>query len=374
MKTITLSIAIAALLAAGSADATGTKPKCEYGGTYPNCKPKPEPPKPEPPTPTPVTQTQDQRQDQHQQQTANGGDATSTGVGVGVGYGAGGDSTAHGGNATGGAATGGSVLGSGNSTATGGAGGRGGAGGSVGNVRSGSTSSVGDTSSSSGGNSLTGGDVSNALSNDSASTSGATSASGGNTMTGGDNAASNVANNVASADGSGNSTVHVDAADRSSTRYESQMLVLPTLQTAAPAIVAGPAMTVIPGVCGPKVTVEGVDAYGTYVGMFKRADIALGPDHLRVIPAAEPFLYRTDSRGNTYVEGDRVDYVSYTVGVAASRGLGLGGGDTGGGWGQAGVSSGSSIQRPMIRALVTPCIVTVQAPAEVPVIPARPRG
>lgn len=137
-------------------------------------------------------------------------------------------------------------------------------------------------------------------------------------------------------------------------------------------------MTVVPGVCGPKVERQGERAYGTYVGLIKKSQIDLGPDHIGIVPAAEPFRYVTDSRGNTYVEGDRVDYVSYVVGVAASRGIGLGGGETGGGWGQAGVSSGSSIQRPMVRVLITPCVLAVQPPVVIPpappVIRARPNG
>lgn len=275
-------------------------------------------------------QEQTQHQDQNQHQTATGGNGT--GVGVGLGIGQGGSSTAAGGTGYGGA--GGSVAGSGNSSSTGGTA-------NSGSSAQGGAASIGNTS------------------------------TGGNTL-----ASSNTSTSGASADSSGNSSVTIDASDRrGGDSYNSQALFLPDVQTSAPSIVASPVVTIVPGTCGPRVVRVTERAYGTYVGILKRSDLDLGNDDIAVELAPEPFRYHTDRAGNTLVEGSRVDYAAYAVGAAASRGLGVGGGDTGAGWGQAGASSNSSVQRPIMRALITPCLMPPMrtAPAPVLALPEPPK-
>lgn len=220
-----------------------------------------------------------------------------------------------------------------------------------------STSSVGDTNASIGDTSL---------SNDSASFSGVgdtSSNSGGNTMgmVGGANTASN--------DSSGNSDVRVDASDRSVTNYESQALVIPTIMTAAPALVANPALVVDRGACGPRMTKVQERVNGTYVGVFKRSSIDLGVDD-ELVPAEEPYRYWTSPSGVQHVFGHQIVTYASVNGVAASRSLGLGGGRTGGDWGQAGASSGSSVQRTVIRVQLHECEVqTIARPVAAPPIP-----
>jgi hypothetical protein len=312
--------------------------KCNNGATnYPTCTL---------PTTTPAnTNNVHQDQNQHQDQTANGG--SGTGVGVGVGYATGG--TGYGG-------TGGSVAGSGNSSNTNvAAGGQGGAGGSVSGVTSGSSLQVGDTKLSNG--SSSGG---NTLSNGSASSS------GGNTLTGG----SNTSTSGASADSSGNSTVNIDSSR--SDRYTSQALFLPTIQNAAPALTASAQLIAERSDCGPRVEKRSERVYGTYVGVIKKSQIDLGLDD-DLLPADEPYRYWTDHQGVQHVFGHQLITFASVNGVAASRSLGLGGGKTGGDWGQAGASSGSSVQRTVLRVQVRECEIQL-APREVPVyveVPAK---
>lgn len=367
------SFIAAALLLALSAPSWATN-KCEYGGKWPNCNP--------PPTEEPEPTDPGQSQSQQQNQTANGGDGGDstaiggggTGIGLGVGTG---------GNATGGA--GGHGGAGGNAAATGGNAGAtaGASSGSSSGAVSGSLSganagasngdqstSIGPVGSTSGAASQSGASIGDTtVRNGSESSSGASSYSGGNTLD---------STSGASADGSGNSetSVSIDAADRSSNSYTSQSLWLPQIETAAPAIVASPVVTIVPGTCGPRVKRISERVEGVYVGIIKKSSIPLGTDDVAVEMEAEPFKYH-EGRNGLLVEGSKVDYAVFAVGVAASRGLGLGGGETGGNWGQGGVSSNSSIQRPIVRALITPCLMKVAEP-DLPVIsfdtPRIPRG
>lgn len=275
----------------------------------------------------------------------NSGNSTNTNTNTNTANATGGNSNSN--------ATGGTVRDSGNSSSSSGAVSLSGVSGSgnsnlrntnnlnnqtrIGDVGSNSSSSVGNTSASIGDTSL---------SNGSSSTSNASN---------GDQTLNNA--NSASADGSGNSSVAVDASDRSSNSYTSQALVLPEVQTAAPAIVASPTVTIVPGTCSIRVKRIVERARGTYVGLVKRSTIDLGNDDIAVEPELEFFKYHEDRNGNLLVEGSRVDYAVFAVGAAASRSIGVNGGETGGGYGGAGMSSGSSIQRPIVRALITPCLM-----------------
>lgn len=325
------------VLLACTFNAFATDKTCEYGGKWPNCNPKPE-------EPAPVDPSQSQNQEQNQDASANAG---AVGVGLGVGYGQGGEG--------------------GSATATGGEGGRGGnAGANAGVAGSGnSTNSLGAVS----GSNATGGSIRDA--GNSESTSGASSGSSSGALSGSQSGAFSGGNSLSNGSASdsfsgGNSqdtatSVNVDASDRSSNSYTSQSLWLPQVETAAPAVVASPVVTIVPGVCGPRVKRISEQVSGTYVGIIKKSSIPLGTDDVAVEMEAEPFRYH-QGRNGTLVEGSRVSYAVFAVGVAASRSIGVGGGETGGNWGQGGASSGSSIQRPIVRALITPCLMEVAEP------------
>jgi hypothetical protein len=189
------------------------------------------------------------------------------------------------------------------------------------------------------------------------------SSSGGNTMTGGDNSASNTSSNAASADGSGNSTTNVDASDHSS--FSSQALYLPNIENAAPSIVAGPMLIVDRGQCGPRQEKKTERVQGTYVGIIKRSSIDLGVDD-ELVDSATPYEYWTDPNGVQHVFGTQVVTFASVNGMAASRSIGIGGGQTGGGWGQGGASSNSSMQRTILRIQLQRCeLPLVQRPAPV---------
>jgi hypothetical protein len=301
--------------------------KCNNGATnYPTCT-----------LPTPPTTSLHQDQNQHQTATAtNEAHANGGAGGNGTGVGQGGNS-----NAAGGA--GGSVAGSGNSSSTGGTANVGVASGSaVGDTTSRSSLQVGDTSLSAGGNTLSNG-----------------SSSGGNTLS-----------QAASADSSGNSAVNIDSSRSDS--YTSQALFLPTIQNAAPALTASAQLIAERSDCGPRVEKRSERVYGTYVGVIKKSQIDLGLDD-DLLPADEPYRYWTDHQGVQHVFGHQLITFASVNGVAASRSLGLGGGKTGGDWGQAGASSGSSVQRTVLRVQVRECEIQL-APREVPVyveVPAK---
>ncbi|QIN95280.1 hypothetical protein DLP3_117 [Stenotrophomonas phage vB_SmaS_DLP_3] len=375
MKIVKYSLALLLIAAASPAFAT-----CKNGATnYPKCDNNTPPPTtPEPPKSSwwnevknDLHQDQHQGQDQAQSQTANGG----TGVGVGVGYGAGGAGGEGGKGGTGYGGAGGSVAGSGNSAntnlnnATGGSVGNTSAtggnatGGSVGNVSSGSSSgvTVGDTSLANNSNSQSGAySGGNSLSNGSASQSGATSSSGGNRT---DSSANN---------SGGNSTTSVDAADRSVTNYESQALFIPSVQAAPPSIVAGSTAIVDRGICGPRQGLVTEDVYGTYIGMVRKSKVYLGKSDRLVSIEGQPFLLDVGPDGVKRLIGHRpVSYIA-VIGVAGSRSIGLGGGKTGGDWGNAGASGGSSMQRMVVQTNLEDCEFAHTAPAPVVIeVPAK---
>ena len=350
------SFIAAALLLALSAPSWATNPPNPCGNHGNNCNPTP-------------TDPADPSQSQQQTQTANGGAGgsanqgqaqgqaqgqgqTATGVGLGIGQGGqGGHAAASGGDAraTGGdsSSTSGALSGSLSGAAAGASNGD-------------QTTRIGDVGSTSGAVSgSTSNSGGNRLDNASTSLSGAASDASSDSLS---LAQTGDSTSAASADGSGNSSVTVDAADRSSSSYVSQALWLPEVQTAAPAYVASPNVQIVQGVCGPRVERVSERASGTYVGIIKRTSIDLGNDDVGIVLAAEPFKYHTDQAGNVLVEGSRVDYAVAVIGIAASRGIGLGGGETGGNWANGGVSSNSSIQRPITRALITPCLLPAAAP------------
>lgn len=279
-------------------------------------------------------QSQAQGQGQTQGQVANGG----TGTGIGKG-GEGG--SANGGSATSGSSSGaisGSYSGlsdSGNSSSVANGG------------------SIGDTS-------ANGGSVGNTSSSSSASTGNVDASSG----------------SVASSDGSGNSSTHVDA----SSNHNSQALFLPTLPSSAPTFVPGSSATVVAGQCGPLMATESEEVNGAYLGLIRKHSIHLGSTD-RIVPyEGGEYVIRSYPDGSTRLFGHRAVRTTAVLNVAGSRQVALGGGETGGNWGQGGAGSGSSMQRLVVQIDLEPCEafhsvpvpVVVSVPALVPT-PANPK-
>lgn len=264
--------------------------------------------------------------------------ATGVGLGLGLGIGEGGNASSH---ATGGNATGG------NAKAEGGAGGFAAQGQGQGQDQS---------------QLATGGSVGNiGLSNG--------SNSGSNTLNNGSNSGGNSLSNGsasgASADNSGgNSAVNVDASDRSSTQYESQALFLPSLPPVLPPGIPGAVATVTYGQCGPLKAVESERVSGTYLGLFRKHKIDLGRSD-RIVPyAGGEYIERKYPDGSVRLFGNMAVRTTAVLNVAGSRSVALGGGKTGGDWGQAGGGGGSAMQQLVTHIDLEPCEAFHSAPAK----------
>lgn len=385
-----LTALIASILAFGSIDVNATNTECPAGQVKKEVSGNWKCVDVVPTTTTPPDLSQNQEQNQQQQQDQNqhqNATGTGTGVGLGVGVGLGGEGGNSVSNASGGA--GGNAQGGrsdSTSSATGGTSLSSASGGSIdrsGNSRNDNANSNlnannvasdnrnNNSLSNTGGNStntLSNGSNSggNSLSNGSASTSGASngdqSTSVSNTNGG------NTTASVASADGSGNSDtqVTIDSSDRSVREGDvSQALFISTIQAAPPSIVAGATAIVDRGVCGPRQGLVTEDVNGIYIGMFSQRKVYLGKSDRLVSIEGQKFLVDRGQDGVTRLIGQRpVSYIA-VIGVAGSRSIGVGGGKTGGDWGQVGASGGSSMQRMVVQTNLEDCEYAHTAPAPV---------
>jgi hypothetical protein len=155
----------------------------------------------------------------------------------------------------------------------------------------------------------------------------------------------------------------VDASSNDS--YVSQSIFIPSVGVASPAIVAGSNVIVDRGVCGPRQGLKTEEVNGVYIGMFRKSKVYLGQSDRLVDVDGERFLIDNGPDGRKRLIGHRP--VSYTavIGVAGSRSLGLGGGKTGGDWGNAGASGGSSMQRLVVQTNLESCVFAEEAPKPV---------
>lgn len=365
MKRYVLALALAAL--STSALATNYK-TCPDGSKIPSHKTCPEPPKPEPPvtpTPTPVEiginqgQSQQQQQGQGQSQNATSGSLSGAASNASSG-------SISGANATGGSST------STNLNANTAAGGH-------------SSAQTGDQTLTLGNVGSTSGASSSAAGGAGGSVGDTISSSGGNTLSNGSESASSASNgdqtlassNAASADGSGNSTVNVDSADRSVHQYTSQALGLAPIMTAAPTIIPGAAASVVYGQCGPIMAKETSQVEGVYFGLIRKHRVVLGHND-RIVEHSGALFKETVIDGRLALVGQRAVRTVAVLTVSGSRQLGIGGGNTGGGWGQGGTSGGSSMQQVVQQIDFEPCIAYMQEAPGLPLIefsePRIPRG
>lgn len=351
---LTLAALVVGLALSSGAYATN---KCEFGGKWPNCNP---PPTEEPSDPgTGSNHNENSNTNSNTNQAGAAAGAAAGAVGVGVGYGQGGNADADAYSTNTNVAQGGAggksdatVLGSGNSSNH--------LGQAQGIDRSGNSASLSGASSDQDQSQSQAQSIGDTTSNSVSLSEGGRSdqAQNQSSYSEGSSAAQSQTSD-ASTSNAGNSNVQVDAADRSTTTYTAQALWLPTIETAAPALVASPTLVVDRGACGPRQDKRQERVNGTYVGILKRSSIDLGVDD-ELTAATEPYRYWTDPQGVTHVFGHQVITFASVNGVAASRALGLGGGKTGGDWGQAGVSSGSSVQRTILRIQLQECEIPLQ--------------
>ena len=271
-----------------------------------------------------------------------------------------------GGNTLGGAsATNGPI--SNQNVASGGAGGKGGAGGAGGSASStgtnlginGQQQGIDRSGNSANANTMTGG-----------ANTAAQGQGQGQTSANRNSQSTSAGNGAGAGAGSNNRTaMTVDASDRSSTSYVAKSIALPPVlhgQAAPP--LASAAMTVIPGVCGPRHYTETVPVLGTHHGILWDSTVPQGNDYTAV-PATTPFIEK-----DGYLIGHMLNEFVAVVGTSSSKsisGWGVGKEQNGGGGGAA--NSGSH-QQIVVRITVKDCLMPVAKPAPVvaPLPPVRP--
>lgn len=199
------------------------------------------------------------------------------------------------------------------------------------------------------------------------SVSGATSSSdsAANSSSGGNSLAS-AANNSG-----GNSTTSIDASNRSI--YNSRTVFIPSVFPGTP-----PSQLAVGNIiretyaCGPMQRIVRTRVDGTFLGLFWNTSLAQGwSDDLQPFVDANGTRidYRTvsSSNGDMRMFGHQVSMFTTVIGVASNRSIALGGGGTGGEWGQAGMGSSSSNQRMVTTIQLRECeIGTMQRVAMEP--------
>ena len=316
--------------------------------------------------PTTASNGNDLSNDNTVKTNITGGNTTSTG---GTTTSTGGTNTATGGTYTTGAlsAQGGSIGNTDNaSSATTGA----------------STSSIGNTST--GGNSLSGG-TQTAQTGASTSSTGAVTVNPNNTngqsladnstrntasqATGGSVGNTSTAANNSAKTGSNTSSTHVDAADRSSTVYQSLAYALPDMPAVVATNLATAQMTKTVGVCGPLVTIRRDKVTGVYQGLVFKSRIDQGHDD-----SVEAFIDNDGNEqlfkvvnvaGRQMLSGHQLHITSAVISLGGARQLGIGGGSVSSDYGQASAGSSSQTQRLVTNVQAVPCVVGVLEAAPV---------
>ena len=354
LKNYVLAACLAML--AFPAFATNNNPPNPCGNHGNNCDPT---------TPTPGgDQSQQQDQNQHQSnEQGQGQSQTATGTGTGIAVADGGDATATGGQGgRGGDATSGSLSGaisgslsgvsdSGNSASL-----------------SGAAATTGDqtTSVANGSNSLSGANASNGDQSQATTVGNSTAVTTGGATSG---AASNVGDTAASSDNAVG--VNVDASNNS--RYTSQALLLPSNPTNIPVGIAGSNVTVYYGTCGPLKAIETNAVTGTYFGLVRKHKVHLGQTDRIVAYEGAEYIEKSYPDGSIRLFGHQAVRTVAVVSVAGGRSINLGGGQTGGGWGQAGAGGSSAMQQVVNQIDLEPCEAYHSAPLPPRIEFAEPR-
>ena len=173
----------------------------------------------------------------------------------------------------------------------------------------------------------------------------------------------NAAANNSAKTGSNTSTTNVDAADRSSTVYQSLAYALPDMPAVVATNLATAQMTKTVGVCGPLVTIRRDHVTGVYQGLMFKSRIDQGYDD-----SVEAFI---DNEGNEQLfkvvnvagrqmlSGHQLHITSAVISLGGARQLGIGGGSVSGDYGQASAGSSSQTQRLVTNVQAVPCVVGV---------------
>ena len=253
-------------------------------------------------------------------------------------------------------------------------------GGSIGNTNNQSSATTG-ASTSSIGNTSTGASTSStgAITLKPTNTQGLTDASTRNTqqqqsLTGGavtvtPTSNQNAAANNSAKTGSNTSTTNVDAADRSSTVYQSLAYALPDMPAVVATNLATAQMTKTVGVCGPLVNIRRDQVTGVYQGLVFKTRIDQGHDD-----TVEAFIDNNGNEqlfkvinvaGRQMLSGHQLHITSAVISLGGVRQLGIGGGNVGSDYGQASAGSSSQTQRLVTNVQAVPCVVGVLEAAPV---------
>ena len=176
------------------------------------------------------------------------------------------------------------------------------------------------------------------------------------------------ANNSAKT-GSNTSTTNVDAADRSSTVYQSLAYVLPDMPAVVATNLATAQMTKTVGVCGPLENIRRDKVTGVYQGLVFKSRIDQGHDD-----SVETFVDNDGNEqlfkvvnvaGRQMLSGHQLHITSAVISLGGARQIGIGGGSVSSDYGQASAGSSSQTQRLVTNVQAVPCVVGVLEAAPV---------
>lgn len=224
----------------------------------------------------------------------------------------------------------------------------------------------------------------NTLKSTNVSDSKATATGGKAAVTGSGNSASKSESGVI---GAGNSNltngIAVDASDRSggdSYTDQSKVLFIPPVVPATPPSVIGtPQVSTHVSACGPLQSIVRTPVAGTFYGVFSTdkteqgwtEDLAPYVDDKNV---PQEYLTRDAYGGVKVFYGHQVTMFTTVVGVANARHVALGGGGTGGNWGQGGTGTSATNQQMVTTIKLRLCEIGRITPtaAAQPLPPATP--
>ena len=167
-------------------------------------------------------------------------------------------------------------------------------------------------------------------------------------------------------DGSGNSAIGIDLSDHSSVSYQEKTIFIPAVVPfTTPSTVGVGNVVASATTCGPLQKVVNIPVTGYFFGMTGKKKVDLGYTQ-ETVPYVnernEPVLYKTFQMPDgslRYIGHSKLVHV-VPLGVAGSRNLALGGGNSEGSWGQAGGGASSSMQRLVKYIELTECEMPVQ--------------
>ena len=179
----------------------------------------------------------------------------------------------------------------------------------------------------------------------------------------------NAAANNSAKTGSNTSTTNVDAADRSSTVYQSLAYELPDMPAVVATNLATAQMTKTAGVCGPLVNIRRDKVTGMYQGLVFKSRIDQGhDDNVETFvdnDGNEQLFKVVNVAGRQMLSGHQLHITSAVISLGGARQIGIGGGSVSSDYGQASAGSSSQTQRLVTNVQAVPCVVGVLEAAPV---------